>query len=76
MNMGRKRPQSATVDDFEQVRENLLAKRHMMQGWRNDGVSYPSAVIRYSVEQRVSVEIAQMRIVEMEILTGIILERA
>ena len=63
------------AEDFEGLIEVIEAKRRMMTQWKSDGVIWAAAVVKYAGEQQVSVEHAAERVDDMELLTGIRLER-
>lgn len=63
------------AEDFEGLIEAIEAKRRMMTRWKGDGVIWAAAVVKYADEQQVSVEHAAERVDDMELLTGIRLER-
>jgi len=71
----RKPAMRATMDDVEELFEAVEAKKRLMNSWKGDGVDYERAVALYMADQEVSRERAVLRIVEMESLTGVTLER-
>jgi len=73
--MRKKRVQRVTVEDFEALIEAVEAKKRMMQQWKSEGVSYAAAVVRYASEQGVTMNRAAESLDDMEVLTGVRLER-
>jgi D-serine dehydratase len=63
------------VEDFEGLTEAIDAKRRLMERWRDKGVCYQAAVIEYAHEYSVTVERGVQAVNDMEVLTGIRLER-
>lgn len=64
-----------TSDDFEGLLDAIMAKRRMMQLWQSEELIWSEAVAKYAHEQGVSVMHAEERVEDMELLTGIRLER-
>jgi hypothetical protein len=64
-----------TSDDFEGLVDAIMAKRRMMQLWQSEELTWPEAVAKYALEQGVSEVHAAERVEDMEVLTGIRLER-
>jgi predicted dienelactone hydrolase len=63
------------AEGFELISEAMQAKKRLMCGWQEEGLNYTAATLRYATEQKVSTAVAAERVEDMEVLTGVRLER-
>jgi hypothetical protein len=76
MGNARMAPKSVMLaEGFEGMAEALEAKRRLMTLWKGDGLDFTAAVLRYADEFSVPTGKARERVEDMELLTGVRLER-